>query len=486
MESIDLFVMFTSWIFLLGLGYYLITNLQWYNYQIKRVIFYHHKWKWHFYFFILPLIVFFGISQYPLLYGLVYVYIIALFIWSQKLSKPLVFTGRVWRFFGIYIGFILFSEMLGTGLLDVNEYLHNFFYILALVFTLILSNILEKVLLNRYAAVAKDKLGLIPNLQVILITGSYGKTSLKNFLLQCLVEDFRVYATPRSVNTFAGIVADINQNLSLLTDIYIVEAGAREEGDIKVICDLVQPKIAIIGKIGEAHIEYFKTLDTIYKTKYEVLQCPSLQKAYVYKDNRSPDFMGKVFYFPKNVSHIVADLDGVSFDMVLGDKNYSFSAQVLGAFNVANLSAAISVAYDLGINGDKLVKLVAKIKPVEHRLAKIKVNGKIILDDSYNGNLDGMLEALRLVSLHDGRRIIVTPGLIESSREANETLAKAIDDICNMAIITGELNTKLLRENIKNTQKIVLNDKENMEEILKGSTRDGDIILFANDAPSYI
>lgn len=486
MQGINLFAMFSSWIFLLGIGYYLITNLQWYNYQIKRVIFYHHKWQWHIYFFILPSVVFFLISGNPLLYGLIYIYIIALFVWSKRLSKPLVFTGRVWRFFCIYLSFIWFSEILSTGLLELDPTMHNFFYFLALIFALILSSVLEKVLLNRYASVARDKLELIPSLKVIVITGSYGKTSLKNFLLHTLSENFRVYATPRSVNTFAGIVADINQNLSLLTDIYIVEAGAREAGDIKVICDLVRPKIAIVGKIGEAHIEYFKTLEAVYKTKYEVLDSPSLERAYVYKGNCPPDFMGKVHYFPKNVSNIVADLNGVSFNMVLGNKSYWFKSQVLGAFNVANLSAAISVAYDLGVSGEKLEKLVSKLKPVEHRLAKIKVNGKIILDDSYNGNLDGMLEALRLLSTYNGRRIIVTPGLIESSKEANEKLAQSIDQICNIAIITGELNSKLLRENIKRSQKIVLKSKENIEDILKGSTREGDIILFANDAPSYI
>ena len=190
--------------------------------------------------------------------------------------------------------------------------------------------------------------------------------------------------------------------------------------------------------------------------------------------------------FPKNPSDINATLKGTDFTLEVGRERLAFQTRILGAFNVINMSAAIAVASDLGISNATLTRSVQKLEPISHRLNKIIVNEKIILDDSYNGNLDGMLEAIRLSSLHKGKKIIVTPGLVESSKEANIKLAQAIDRAFDLAIITGELNSKILRDHIYTAQKIILKDKTHIEHILKSTTDRGDLILFANDAPSYI
>lgn len=463
-----------------------MINLQWYHYKVTRVLFRHHKQKWHLFYFVLPVLYFIFIPNNLYFYIGLYLYLILLGIWIFHLSKRLVLTSRVLRFFGLYIAFILFNELL---LLRITEYsfLIQIVHLFPLVISIALSSLLEKILLNRYKKLALDKLSSMPNLTIIAITGSYGKTSLKNFLFQILQESFKVYATPRSVNTLIGIIADINQNLSPLTDIYIVEAGARGSGDIKEIVDLISPQVAIVGKIGEAHIEYFKSLENIYSAKYEILESTALNQAYIYKDNIQPTHCSaRIINFPQDVSGIVATLEGTSFTLKVGGKKLDFQTRILGSFNVINISAAIAVAKDLGVSDEQLVKKVKKLEPINHRLSKIVVNEKIILDDSYNGNLDGMLEAVRLSSLHKGKKIIVTPGLVESSKEANIALAEAIDKVFDLAIITGELNSRLLRKHIHNPQKIILKDKTHIEHILKTATDSGNLILFANDAPSYI
>ncbi|WP_273213135.1 Mur ligase family protein [Helicobacter rodentium] len=478
--------MATRWIFLVALSYYVMINLQWYHYKVTRVLFRHHKQKWHLFYFVLPVLYFIFIPNNLYFYIGLYLYLILLGIWIFHLSKRLVLTSRVLRFFGLYIAFILFNELL---LLRITEYsfLIQIVHLFPLVISIALSSLLEKILLNRYKKLALDKLSSMPNLTIIAITGSYGKTSLKNFLFQILQESFKVYATPRSVNTLTGIIADINQNLSPLTDIYIVEAGARGSGDIKEIVDLISPQVAIVGKIGEAHIEYFKSLENIYSAKYEILESTALNQAYIYKDNIQPTHCSaRIINFPQDVSGIVATLEGTSFTLKVGGKKLDFQTRILGSFNVINISAAIAVAKDLGVSDEQLVKKVKKLEPINHRLSKIVVNEKIILDDSYNGNLDGMLEAVRLSSLHKGKKIIVTPGLVESSKEANIALAEAIDKVFDLAIITGELNSRLLRKHIHNPQKIILKDKTHIEHILKTATDSGNLILFANDAPSYI
>ncbi|WP_423786601.1 Mur ligase family protein [Helicobacter winghamensis] len=486
MQDFEIFIMATRWIFLVALGYYAMANLQWYHYKIGRVLFKHHKQRWHLFYFILPILYFIFIPSDIYFYAGLYFYLLALGIWIFSLSKKLVLTGRVLRFFGFYIVFIIFNELLLLGI-DENSPLIQCIYLLPLLISIFISSLTEKILLNRYKKLAKDKLENFSNLTIIAVTGSYGKTSLKNYLSQILQESFKVHSTPRSVNTLTGIIADINQNLSPLTDIYIVEAGARGSGDIKEIVELIAPQIVVVGKIGEAHIEYFKNIENIYRTKYEILESSRLQNAYIYKENIQPtNIQARIINFPQDPSDIEATLQGTNFSLKVKGEKLSFQTRILGAFNVINISAAIAVGSDLGISNERLVKQAQKLEPINHRLSKIVVNGKIILDDSYNGNLDGMLEAIRLASLHNGKKIIVTPGLVESSKEANIKLAEAIDKVFDIAIITGELNANTLRSNIHSTQKILLKDKTNIEHMLKSTTNSGDLILFANDAPSYI
>ncbi|MDA3969036.1 Mur ligase family protein [Helicobacter ibis] len=486
MNSIDFFIMATRWVFLIALGYYVITNLQWYHYKILRVLFKHHKQRWHLFYFIIPIIFFVLIPNDIYYYVALYVYVVALIIWAFNLSKKLIVTARILRFFGIYIAFIMFNELL---LLSINENSKSIqvVYLLPLFISIFLSSLVEKILLNRYKKLAQDTLKNMQNLKIIAITGSYGKTSLKNYIAQLLHDDFKVYATPRSVNTLTGIIADINQNLSPLTDIYIVEAGARGVGDIKEIVDLIEPQIVVVGKVGEAHIEYFKNIETIYKTKYEILTSKRLEKAYIYSGNIQPEIeLHNIINFPNNPTNVEATLNGTKFTLDVGYNKLNFETRILGEFNIINIGAAIAIAHDFGLSDEKIIKKVQKLEAINHRLSKIMVNDKLILDDSYNGNLDGMLEAIRLSSLHDNKKIIVTPGLIESNEESNIKLAQAINDVFDVAIITGELNSQILKENITKAQKIIIKDKNHIENILKSTTKAGDLILFANDAPSYI
>ena len=135
----------------------------------------------------------------------------------------------------------------------------------------------------------------------------------------------------------------------------------------------------------------------------------------------------------------------------------------------------------------EIAKLAEGLKPIPHRLELIKAGGKIILDDGYNGNIDGMLEGIRLCTLHKhGRRVIVTPGLVESSKELNLELIKAINETFDIVIVTGKLNVKLFDENLDIPHKILLEDKSVLTTILASHTKEGDIILFANDAPNFI
>lgn len=473
--------LFLNALFMLALSYYLAQNLQWYNYSLRRVFFKHQKPRWHAFYFALPLILFAALGE--SFFPLSPIYLIALFLWGKRLDKRLVFTSRIKRFFTTYACFLA----LGAGLVAFFDMDCRVFFI-SLFVALAISEISEAVIMKSYEKLALEKLSHMRHTQVIAITASFGKTSIKNFTHALLSKRFKIYATPRSVNTINGIIGDINNALPKDCEVYIVEAGARERGDVGAIARLLEPQYAVIGEIGEAHLQYFKTLENIKNTKYELLQSPRLKELFLYKDNEIPAGIGAgVVLFPPEVREIRCDLEGVEFELKIKDKFVRFKSRVLGRFNISNLAAAILIAQRFGAKIDELKDAVAQIAPVEHRLEKMEVNGKIILDDSFNGNLGGMREAIRLASLHrGGKKIIVTPGLVETSEANNTTLAFLIDSVFDIAIITGEANSRVLAAHINAAQKVVIKDKVNLNGILSRFCKEGDLILFANDAPNYV
>jgi len=477
MQEYELLIKFvTNVLFVVSLGWYLITNLQWYDYKISRVVLKHHKPMWHLIYFIIPFVAYHTTDKFFIIFFYFGV-LPALFIWNKKLDKKLVLTWRVKRFFILLISLVLFQDLLCT--LKGSCITYGVFMPLAVAY--IGSYMIEKYLFMVYKKQAKQKLESMKNLQIIAITGSYGKTSIKNFVAQMLSKKYKVYATPRSVNTMGGIVGDINNSLPEDTEIYICEAGARESGDIYEITTFIEPQTVVVGKVGLAHIEYFKSLENIIATKLEIMQSPRLQNAYIHTSVTNEPHE-KVTFFGDGVKNVVATLDGTDFEL----DGMKLHTDILGAFQTMNIEVAIKIAKLFMFEDDEIVRLVDNLSPIEHRLELIRAGGKIILDDGYNGNIDGMLEGIRLCSLHKGRKVIVTPGLVESSKELNLKLIDAINDTFDIAIITGKLNAKLFDENLDVVSKILLEDKSALTSILMSHTQEGDIILFANDAPNFI
>ena len=584
--------------FVLLLGFYLITCLQWFSYKPARIIFHFTKPAWHLYFLILPLAAYFGCEiaassgaakfGFASLYALhaakiliVAAYALALYFWQRGLDKKLVFTPRVKRFFAI-LAVCVFSfnaafYAAGGPILPI---------FLPLGAGLAASFAYERAQAAKFKADARKKLAQMPSLTIIQITASYGKTSIKNFLYQILKSDFRCYKTPRSVNTLAGLVRDVNEALPADTQIYIAEAGARLSGDIAEITEFLAPQIVVVGEIGAQHIEYFKSIENIRKTKLEALTSVRLKHAFLHSSTqKSAD--ERVTIYDEGLEIHGADLDGIKFSLSLSEdeplasggnsvpraetsaaegegqgdlsldagsaacaekdknsknygadfddansmsrterseqefyeqaaraakicsdkergtqealserkilngrseqgKRYEFFAPILGKFNAANLAACIKIARFLGLSADKIKSRVAHVSAVEHRLARLDAGGKIIIDDSFNGNLSGMLQSYELMRSYGGRKVIITPGIVESTREDNETLAAKIDEIFDLAIITGELNSEVLQSRIDPAKTIVLKDKRDLQRVLSENTHSGDLILFSNDAPSFI
>ncbi|GAX88257.1 UDP-N-acetylmuramoyl-tripeptide--D-alanyl-D-alanine ligase [Lebetimonas natsushimae] len=456
------------------LGYYLITVLQWYNYKVKRIIFHFHKPLWHLIYFVVPVVTYIVAYKFFWIY-LFFGLIPALALWSKR-TKGLDITKRVKRFF-LILGFLETLNLLFIYKLKINP---GIGVLTVLILSMIIAEIIEYTLFIGYKKKAKERLNKI-NPTIIAITASYGKTSIKNFLYQLLNEDFKTYKTPRSVNTLKGIVLDINTKLPEDTQIYITEAGARERGDIREIVKFLENEYSILGKIGPQHIEYFKSLENIKKTKYEIFESPKLKKGFSYEkiDN------DKVVAIKDKIKNVKSSLDGIEWDVEIDGEIHHFKAPILGEFNVINVTLAVFNALEFIKGIEKLKLKVLKLESVPHRLQKIEAGGKIIIDDSFNGNIEGMLKSFELVNDYKGRKIIVTPGILEGTKEMNEKLAKKINQVFDIAIITGETNRKILCSNIT-IEKIVLKNKKNLEKVLSEITKPSDLILFSNDFPEYL
>jgi len=462
-------------VFVLVIGYYVISALQWYSYKLDRVVLHFNRYDWHLFFFLVPIFVYYLAGNYFWIF-LYAIFIPAMFLWYRKLDKKLVFTARVKRFFLFLFLATLFQNVLCLNL----EICAKFGVILPIFIAIFISMIFEKILFEGFKKSAKQKLNNSKNLTIIAITASYGKTSIKNYLYQILSQKYNCYMTPRSVNTLSGIMKDINEDLPNEAEIYIVEAGARLKGDINDITTLVNPHYAVVGKIGEQHIEYFKTLENIRNTKMELLNSNRLKNAYVHVSaNVKPD--SKTVVYGDELTNVRSTLDGLYFDV----DNESFFTPLLGDFNAMNLLACIQVAKKM-MSLEEIKEGIKNLKGVNHRLQRIDAGGKLIIDDSFNGNLEGMISSYELASTYDGRKVIITPGIVESTTEANIKLAKKIDDIFDLVILTGQINLQILDKNIKHTKKIIVKDKSEIEKVLIEHTYKGDLILFSNDTPSFM
>jgi UDP-N-acetylmuramoyl-tripeptide--D-alanyl-D-alanine ligase len=462
-------------LFIFALGYYFITTAQWYSYKLNRIIFHHTKPLWNIYFFLVPFAAYESLNFAKLNKFqpiILIIYLIALYLWYKNLDKKLVFTGRVKRFFAL-----LFIFAAATFFLTKTTLLF-----IPLILAWFGSVLIEKLLFEGYKTKAQEKLDSMKDLIIIGVTASYGKTSIKNFIKELLKNKYKVYATPRSVNTLGGIVKDINQDLPSDTQVYVVEMGARETHDIYDLTTFLNPHYAVVGKIGPAHIEYFKTLERIRNTKMDIIKSNRLKKAWVHISANVKSTNPKVLIFGHDIKDIKADLNGVCFSL---DNNY-YCANILGSFNAINLAAAIKVAKELNVEDEQIKHALQNIKPIPHRLQKIEAGGKIIIDDSFNGNIEGMLEAFNLASTYNGRKVLITPGLVETEDELNIKVAKRANEVFDIIVVTGELNYPIFKKYVDNKKLIHLKSKNNFEEFLAKTTKEGDLILFANDAPSFI
>ena len=194
-----------------------------------------------------------------------------------------------------------------------------------------------------------------------------------------------------------------------------------------------------------------------------------------------------------HASNIKMSNEGTTFEVTFkGDKQkYPFITKLLGYANIYNILTAIALGREFGITIDQLQNSVKKVKPVEHRL-ELKKSGDInIIDDAYNSNPIGAKMALEVLSIMPGKKIIVTPGMVELGEkqyELNKLFGQQIADVCDEVILVGEKQTKPIQDGLNdkkyNQKKIhIVNDVKLAFDIINKIKTKETYVLLENDLP---
>ena len=427
----------------------------------------------------------------------------------KKAKKPLVYTTRVKRQYATATGLFLILAAISVFLeifvypvfvLNIALIIPSYF----LLFVNLLNQPLEKAVRQRYINEAKKKIQSLPNLTVIGITGSYGKTGTKYILEKLLYEKYNVLMTPASYNTTMGVVKTVRENLTSLHDIFICEMGARSIGEIKEICDIVKPKYGIITSIGPCHLETFGSIENVIKTKFELCDAlPDDGIIFLNADNahiaQKKDVSKKAVYY--GIENKDADIkanilslgeSGTSFEVVGNDSKTALSTKLLGEHNIVNVLGCIALAKALGVTDEQLILGSKRIEAAPHSLSLIKGTDFCIIDDSFNSNPAGSTAALKVLSGFDGCKIIITPGMIELGEKQDEynfELGKKAATVCDYIFLVGERQTRSIKKGVLSEgfdeEKLMIFEKVedaiNTAKFLADEKRR--VILIENDLP---
>jgi UDP-N-acetylmuramoyl-tripeptide--D-alanyl-D-alanine ligase len=331
----------------------------------------------------------------------------------------------------------------------------------------------------------------------IAVAGSYGKTTMKELLRTVLSEGKRVAATPANKNV-AVSHASFAQSLKGDEEVLIIEYGEGAPGDVKQFADNTQPSIGIITGLAPAHLDKYKTLDAAAKDIFSLAEY--LQNRNVYVNSESAPLQKYIqpqFHTYNNhkvlgwhITNIIVDVSGLRFKMKKGKTELSLKSSIIGKHLVGSLALCAALADILGLKPKQIEAGILKTKPFEHRMEPRQVGGGWLIDDTYNGNLEGVRAGLQLLSeLKANRKIYVTPGLVDQGKESKrvhvelgELIAVAKPDsvvlmknsataYIQQGLKKGDFNGKL------SIQTDPLKFYTNIDQLIAA----GDIVLMQND-----
>lgn len=332
--------------------------------------------------------------------------------------------------------------------------------------------------------------------RVVAITGSYGKTSTKNHLAQLMGDD-GIVVTPRSFNNRAGLSRAINENLADGTRVFVAEMGTYAPGEIRALCSWCVPEIAVVTAIGPVHLERMKRIEVIEAAKYEVTERASVVVVNI--DDlvlaRWPERLaasGKRVRSAGSVNEsasVRVIVDGANWDVNVDGVVIAKGPTIVGV-QPTNLACAIATALELGVGTNELLDRLRRIGAIENRSYVVKAaSGVEVIDDTFNANPASAASALKVLSNLplSGRRVVVTPGLVELGREQygeNIALARKVAFIGAELVIVNRTNAVPLTMGFEGPVRR-FNNRDEAVTWVRAALGPGDGVLYLNDLPDH-
>ncbi|MEX1052346.1 MAG: UDP-N-acetylmuramoyl-tripeptide--D-alanyl-D-alanine ligase [Patescibacteria group bacterium] len=434
---------------------------------------------------------------------------------GRKQIKPLVWTSKVKSLFILSLFQVLIVSLISSGLnlfifiTFVYIGLELFFIPLTISVALLypLDYFSKKYLISK----AQAKIKRLKDLKIIAIAGSYGKTTFKEILYTILSEKYKVLKTPDSINTPVGISRLIISQLSNDYDVFIVEMGEYYRRDIKKLCDITPPNIAVVTGINEAHFERMKSLNNTIATIFEVVDYSrqnalvvlNMSNKLVRENYKNHTKNKKVIFYGENTKSNIKAKDitfnpeklKLTFSLYDGRSLIdNFSLSILARYLIDDIVGAVHVANTLNTPMAFIKKGIDNITPIQFRLnPKYDVeNDVVFIDDTFNSNPEGVKEAIRILNEFKNRRkIYVTPGMAEAgqkSREIHLKIAKILSKTADLVILIDTSAAKFIKEGLKKNNfpdnKIKIFDhQQDVYDDMSNWSKSGDVILFQNIWP---
>lgn len=377
------------------------------------------------------------------------------FILSKRM-KRLIVTLSI--FYIIPLVFYLINYENGTLALIIEGLFTYFLYYLAFICKFLNAPI-EKWMNHYNYEKAKEKIESMKNLEVVGITGSYGKSSTKQIVNTVLSEQSLCQMTPKNLNTIHGLVTTINNYLDQNEKYFIVEMGSYKSGEVSTICSLAKPKYAILTNIETINLESFGTMEDAIKAKFELIE--SLDEdgiAILNKDDyrqvehvvKSP--CKKVWVsIEQEADYMATDIkyskEGTSFifHSKSSGENYKVETRLLGKHNVYHILSTMALAKEMGISDEKIKSALSKLRPLENHLEIQNYGYMHQINNTHRSNPQGASNALEVLHLMPGTRVVVTTGmqtLGEKNNEFNNIFGSQVAKVADYVILIGEKSTK--------------------------------------------
>lgn len=398
-------------------------------------------------------------------------------MWTKKAQILLglsfiLYFATIFMISGLFINFwwlilvvVIFSSLIPHLVLVAN----------------IIFSVVDILMKKRIILRAQKHLQSLNHCTVIAIIGSQGKTTTRHFLCQ-LLDGAKFYHTPPDNNNVALSVArDILHKLDDKTEVYIVEFGELYRGDLVYLYKFLQPSVVILTSISSQHIAQFGSQKAIDNEFASLLKIAGNSKVLA---NKTDDGAGRVI---EASSAKVQWYDQKQLDIISKDR----WPKIFEIEHVRiNASAAVVAAIALNVDREIITSNLSKLVMTDRRLKTTKRGDITIIDDSYNISPESALEALKMLNKYQGRKVIVTGGIVDQGTDemkANVNFGRQIAKVADVVVVAGNILAQYVEKGLREaTEKIDLIKSAHPDEtpnILQKNLKPGDTVLIQNELP---